>query len=324
MRIVKTGSYLPDTIVTNDDLAEYLDTSDEWIQKRTGIKKRHVAKGDSIESMAYKAVEDLFFNSIGTVVDKNDNSDLTDKVNCGETIDFIIVATMSHKSSSPGIANLIQARLGITQVFCLDISAACNGFIAALSVANGLLKTPTYGRGLVIGVEKMSDILDWTDRSTACLFGDGAGCVLVEASDALVYAESISSDGAHGEDLKAPLEQAKLEMNGRGIFNFVSREVPKNILSTISKAGQSIKAIDYVLAHQANKRLLGMISKKTGITEDKFLSNIDDVANTSAASIPLLLDKVVKDGIITLEGKQLVVFVGFGGGLNWGSIVTLV
>lgn len=305
-RIAKTASFLPQNVVTNADLEKTLETSDEWITSRTGIKERHIAE----RSVSEMAIAVAF--------------DLTAKMNPLE-LDFIIVATISAELATPSVACLVQGALGAKNAFAFDLNAACSGFVYGLSCANAFLQGSAK-RGLVIGVEALSHLVDWTDRKTAVLFGDGAGGVLVEKSLPNQFlAEKLHADGTKGLTLTSgPAGSAqKLAMDGRAIFDFVMHEVKDNLVEVAALADVDLTAVDYFLMHQANQRLLNQLAKKIKVPADKFLSNLAEVGNTSAASIPLLLDAMVKNGTLTLGSGQKIMFSGFGGGLTYGAILAI-
>lgn len=319
IKITATGHYLPAFTVSNDDLAKFMDTSDEWIHKRTGIRRRHISQGENTSDLAAHAAQ--------AILEKRG-------IAAGE-LDFIILATMTPDSLTPSTACIVQDKIGATGAFCFDVSAACSGFIYALSTASHLMRSGNYKKGLVLGAETMSKIVNWQDRSTAVLFGDGAGGLLLEqtnsADDALV-AEDLHSDGSRFMALVADQKNTQnpftdevevdthyLEMDGRGIFDFAIRSVPATINHIIEKSGRQKEDIAWVIAHQANKRLLEAISKKTKIPFSKFGLNIADTGNTSAASIPILLDQMIVSKQIQIGDEILLT--GFGGGLTWGSLI---
>ena len=319
IKITTTGHYLPELTVSNDDLTQYMDTSHEWIHKRTGISSRHIATNENTSDLASKAAE-LILSKSGIAADE---------------LDFIIVATMTPDALSPSTACIVQEKIGATKAFCFDISAACSGFVYALSNASHLMKSGSYQKGLVIGAETMSKVINWQDRSTAVLFGDGAGGVLLERTDSnedSFIAEDLHSDGSRHMALVADHKNVQnpftelienqsyyLEMDGRGIFDFAIRTVPETINNIIDKSNLSKEHISWVVAHQANKRLLEAISKKSKIPFEKFGLNIAETGNTSAASIPILLDQMIESKQI--QPGENILLTGFGGGLTWGSLI---
>ncbi|MBK0036233.1 MULTISPECIES: beta-ketoacyl-ACP synthase III [unclassified Enterococcus] len=315
-KITATASYVPEKIVTNDDLSNLMDTSDEWIHSRTGIKRRRVAVGENTSDLCIRVAQTL----------------LQDTQLSAESLDFILVATITPDFNTPAVACQVQGAIGAVNAFAFDISAACAGFVYALSMAEKLIRTGAK-KGLVIGGEVLSKVLDWNDRSTAVLFGDGAGGLLLEASsEQHLLKESLKADGTRGMSLtsgfrtnenpfsqNAPAYSACMQMIGREIFDFATRDV----VASINDLTQD-EAIDYFLLHQANSRILDKVARKLKQPREKFLQNMQDYGNTSAASIPLLLDEEIKRGTLSLGSGQKVVFSGFGGGLTWGTmLVTL-
>ena len=312
-KITATASYVPEKIVTNDDLSNLMDTSDEWIHSRTGIKRRRVAVGENTSDLCIRVAQTL----------------LQDAQLSAESLDFILVATITPDFNTPAVACQVQGAIGAVNAFAFDISAACAGFVYALSMAEKLIRTGAK-KGVVIGGEVLSKVLDWNDRSTAVLFGDGAGGLLLEAcSEQHLLKESLKADGTRGMSLTSgfrtnenPFSQnataysACMQMIGREIFDFATRDV----VASINDLTQD-EAIDYFLLHQANSRILDKVARKLKQPREKFLQNMQDYGNTSAASIPLLLDEEIKRGTLSLGSGQKVVFSGFGGGLTWGTML---
>lgn len=312
-KITATASYVPEKIVTNDDLLNLMDTSDEWIHSRTGIKRRRVAVGENTSDLCIRVAQTL----------------LQDAQLSAESLDFILVATITPDFNTPAVACQVQGAIGAVNAFAFDISAACAGFVYALSMAEKLIRTGAK-KGLVIGGEVLSKVLDWNDRSTAVLFGDGAGGLLLEASsEQHLLKESLKADGTRGMSLtsgfrtnenpfsqNAPAYNACMQMIGREIFDFATRDV----VASINDLTQD-EAIDYFLLHQANSRILDKVARKLKQPREKFLQNMQDYGNTSAASIPLLLDEEIKRGTLSLGSGQKVVLSGFGGGLTWGTML---
>ena len=310
VNVIHTSSYLPIHEIKNTDWEHQLDTSDEWIQKRTGIQSRRYARELTTSDLAIKAAQKL----------------LEESTIHPEEIEFVIVATMTPDSMSPSCAAKVQGAIGATNAFAFDISAACAGFVFALSTGIKMLSVGNQKYGLVIGAETMLSVLDWKDRSTAILFGDGAGAVLLEKTDdATLFVETLRSDGQKGEALVCGerLEQqiSTMRMDGRGVFELVSREVPKNISETLEKAQMSADDVDLYVLHQANVRLIEQVAKKLKQPIEKFPTNLASVGNTSAASIPILLDELVRNQLITIGSGQKLLLSGFGGGLSWGSMI---
>ena len=312
-KITATASYVPEKIVTNDDLSNLMDTSDEWIHSRTGIKRRRVAVGENTSDLCIRVAQTL----------------LQDAQLSAESLDFILVATITPDFNTPAVACQVQGAIGAVNAFAFDISAACAGFVYALSMAEKLIRTGAK-KGVVIGGEVLSKVLDWNDRSTAVLFGDGAGGLLLEASsEQHLLKESLKADGTRGMSLtsgfrtnenpfsqNAPAYSACMQMIGREIFDFATRDV----VASINDLTQD-EAIDYFMLHQANSRILDKVARKLKQPREKFLQNMQDYGNTSAASIPLLLDEEIKRGTLSLGSGQKVVFSGFGGGLTWGTML---
>ncbi|MGY3766081.1 beta-ketoacyl-ACP synthase III [Vagococcus vulneris] len=316
--ITKTAKYVPVDDVSNKELSQIMETTDEWIMSRTGISNRHIAFNETTSDLASTVAQQLVSG-----------------IDC-QTIDFIIVATMTPDFATPSTACLVQNKIGAANAFAFDINAACSGFVYALNTAEKFLSSGRYQRGIVIGAETMSNVINWHDRSTAVLFGDGAGGVLIEntSEEQRFLAEIIQSDGSRSYSLQArqqkkhhPFKESEetvgefLEMDGKKIFDFVLRDVSKQVSNILEETNVHTIDIDYVLAHQANERILDMLSKKTNISREKFLSNVREYGNTSAASIPILLSDMIDKGTLVLNSQQLVVMTGFGGGLTWSSLL---
>lgn len=317
-RIAQAAAYAPEQVITNDDLSEIMDTSDEWISSRTGIRRRHITRDETTSDLGTQVVKQLLSKAGLSAVD----------------IDFIIVATITPDSLMPSTAARIQGNIGAVNAFAMDVTAACSGFVFALSTADKFIQSGIYKRGIVIGAETLSKTLDWSDRSTSVLFGDGAGGVLLEATETKHFlAESLNTDGSRGLSLTSakvglfsPFSEKEeddkfLKMDGRAIFDFAIRDVAKSIKALIETSEVSAEDLDYLLLHQANIRILDKVARKMSIDRDKFLANIMEYGNTSAASIPILLSESVGKGLIKLDGSQTILLSGFGGGLTWGSLI---
>ena len=317
-KISQVAHYVPDQVIHNDDLARIMDTSDGWISSRTGIRKRHIARDQQTSDLATKVATSL--------LEKSQIS--------AEAIDFIIVATITPDSNMPSTATRVQAAIGAQKAFAFDLSAACSGFVFALATAEKLLASGAYQKGIVIGAEVLSKTVDWSDRTTAVLFGDGAGGVLLERDSSPHFlAESLHSDGIRGQSLTSggiglhsPFSDQQenepfLKMDGRAIFEFAIRDVTKSISKLISDQGLQSEDIDLYLMHQANYRILDKMAQKLGVSIEKFPANMMEYGNTSAASIPILLSECVEAGSIRLDGSQTILMSGFGGGLTWGSLL---
>ena len=317
-KISQVAHYVPDQVIHNDDLARIMDTSDGWISSRTGIRKRHIARDQQTSDLATKVATSL--------LEKSQIS--------AEAIDFIIVATITPDSNMPSTATKVQAAIGAHQAFAYDLSAACSGFVFALSTAEKMIASGRYQKGIVIGAEILSKTVDWSDRTTAVLFGDGAGGVLLERDSSPHFlAESLHSDGIRGQSLTSggiglhsPFSDQQenepfLKMDGRAIFEFAIRDVTKSISKLISDQGLQSEDIDLYLMHQANYRILDKMAQKLGVSIEKFPANMMEYGNTSAASIPILLSECVEAGSIRLDSSQTILMSGFGGGLTWGSLL---
>ena len=317
-KILYTGKYVPEKIVSNNDLSNIVETNDEWIVSRTGIGKRHVSLWENTSDIAAKAAE--------LILNKGNIDPLK--------IELIIVATVSPDYITPSTACLVQSKINAKDAIAFDVNAACSGFVYALSIADKFIKSGVYKNALVIGAEILSKHVDWSDRGTCVLFGDGAGGVFVERSEEPtgLLCEDIGSDGSKGMSLTggfAPpvnafnnIEKTNdiyLSMDGRAVFEFATRQIPKSILKLIEKSDINIDEIKYIIPHQANSRIVEVIAKKTKIPMEKFYLNMFDYGNTSSASIPIALAEMVEKGLITKGDKFIVT--GFGGGLTWGSML---
>ena len=313
-RIAGIGSYLPEKVVTNKDLEQMMDTSDEWIQERTGIKRRHVV------------AEDEYTSSIGVKAARR----AMDDAGVGpEDIDLIIVGTCTPDKVFPSTACIIQRELGIEGCGAFDVNAACSGFIYSLDMANRYIRTGGAKTALGIGAETMSRITNWEDRGTAVLFGDGAGCVVLTASDEPgILATHIHADGQYEELLHVPSGisvaydktqggQAFIEMNGNAVFKRAVASFDSMARETVADLDGELGDIDWFVPHQANMRIIKAAAKKLGMSMDRVVATVDEHANTSGASIPLALDTAVRDGRIK-RGDTLL-FAAFGAGFTWGS-----
>lgn len=317
IQIVQSANTVPERVVLNDELNAYMETSDEWISTRTGIKQRHVSTGQTTSDLCTSVAQKLL-NQAGWQA-----SDL----------DFIVVATMSPDYQTPATAAIVQGRIGATKAFAFDLNAACSGFIYGLKVAEGLLQV-AGNRGMLIGGEVLSKLIDWHERSTAVLFGDGAAGVLLAnqaESGSAFLATDLQTLGDLGDRLTAGYQPVNsvfttdaadahrryFEMDGRAVYKFATHQVPESIERAVQKAGLLVQDIDYFILHQANQRIIDQIAKRLDQPNDKFLSNVANYGNTSAASIPILLDEVIQDG--TLQRGQTIALSGFGGGLTVGT-----
>jgi 3-oxoacyl-[acyl-carrier-protein] synthase-3 len=311
-KIVATGSYLPEKFLTNFDLAKTVDTSDEWVVERTGIKKRHIAAENELTSdMAVKAA--LKAIESGNI-----------KI---EDIQMIVVATTTPDLTFPASATTVQAKLGAKNAFAFDIQAVCSGFVYAINIADNFIKSGQVKNALVIGADVLSRIVDWKDRNTCVLFGDGAGAVLLEASNSAsgIIACDLHSDGSLNHLLKtsggpsSSQNSGFIEMQGKEVFKHAVDKMSKSVLSSLKKAGLGPEDIDLLVPHQANLRILTAVADKLKLPPEKVIITVADHGNTSAASIPLALDFANKNGRIK-EG-DILVLEALGGGLTWGSVV---
>ena len=314
-RIIGTGSYLPETIVTNDDLAKIMDTSDEWIRSRTGIGERHLVKEETTVSMSAEAARRA----------------LQDAGVAPEEVDMIILATVSGDHITPAAACMVQAEIGATKAVAFDVNGACSGFIFALHTVQAYILAGMCRTAVIIGAETLSKIMDWNDRSTCVLFGDGAGAAVVRADETGLLAYDHGSDGSRGMVLagisrlnnnplvKNSTELQYVQMDGQEVYKFAVTAVPESINRVLGSAGLTTDDIRYFLLHQANIRILQSVSKRLKVTEDKFPISLDHCGDVSAASVPILLDEVNKKGMLNKGDK--IVLSGFGGGLTWGSTV---
>ena len=300
-RIIGTGSYIPKKVITNDDLSLTLDTSDAWISTRTGIHNRHIAEGMTSSDLAYmaarRAVDDSGLNPAD--------------------IDVIIVATSSPDYAFPSTAALVQAKLEAVNAACFDISAACTGFIYAYSIAQGYIAGGMYKNILIIGTEVMSEHVDWKDRSVCVLFGDGAGAAMLTADKDNLSSVMIHSDGSRGNVLTCGKDN--IFMDGQEVFKFAVKTVPMSIQDILNKEHIRADDVGMYILHQANQRIIQAVSKRLGISMEKFPMNMQEYGNTSAASIPILLDELNRNNRLVRD--ELIVMSGFGAGLSWGSIV---
>ncbi|MDQ7039185.1 MAG: beta-ketoacyl-ACP synthase III [Aquificota bacterium] len=303
-KIVGTGVYLPRTVLTNLDLENMVDTTDEWITTRTGIKERRIAKEESVLEMALNASAEAI-REAGV---------------SPREIDAVIVATLTPEKRFPSTGCLLQAELGVDKGFAFDISAACSGFIYALEIADSLLKTEKADRVLIVGVEKLSEIVDWEDRSTCVLFGDGAGAVLLERSSdgSDVLASRMYSDGNLWDLLYAD-NCGYIKMKGRELFKVAVRNMEEVCREVLETAGVGPEEVDVVIPHQANVRIINSLAERLGIPRERFFVNIERYGNTSAASIPIALHEALKGGKV--ERGDLVLFTAMGGGLTWGAVL---
>ncbi len=317
--IIGTGSYVPEKVVTNQDLEAVVETSDEWIFSRTGMRERHIAADDQAASdlgaeAAKKAIADAGINA--------------------DEIDLIIVATLSPDMFFPSTACFVQDKIGAKNAYCYDLGAACSGFLYALDTAKNQIAAGSVDTALVIGTEKMSTFIDWEDRSTCILFGDGAGAAVLRAGgQGRGLMESVmGSDGSLADLLWTPgggsrnpmshemldRKQHYLKMEGREVFKHAVVRMGDTVLEALEKNGVSVDEIKCFIPHQANVRIIDAISKRLGVA-DRMYANVDKYANTSSAALAIALDEAVRDG--TVQKGDLVVLTVFGGGFTWGANV---
>ena len=304
---------MPEQIVTNDDLAKIVETNDEWIRTRTGIRQRRIATSEGTSDLAAKAAE----RAIEQAGIKP------------EEIDLIILATSSQDYCFPSGACEVQGRVGAVNAVCYDLSAACTGFVFALNTAQAFIQSGVYRTALVVGSEVLSKLIDWKDRSTCVLFGDGAGAVVVRADETGILGFQMHSDGTKGNVLTCGArsngnflmnqkpELSYMTMDGQEVFKFAVKKVPEVISQLLEKTGTPIEEIRYFVLHQANYRIIESVAKRLKVGMEKFPANMEYYGNTSGASIPLLLDEMNRAGKLNPGDK--IILSGFGGGLTWGA-----
>lgn len=317
LRILGTGSALPERIVTNDDLAKVVDTSDEWIKSRTGIEKRHLSTGETTTQLSVKASK-LAIEMAGIEA---------------ETIDLIIVGTVSPDTYFPSTACRVQAEIGAVNAVAFDVNAACSGFMFGMEIAASYFAKGSAKRALIIGAEVLSRVMDWNDRGTCVLFGDGAGAAVVESREDGLWELVQGSDGGRGEALickNRPIQNPYyreedevdyIHMDGQAVFKFAVRTVPASIKEVMERAKLEDGDIKYYLLHQANIRIIESVAKRLtgGDDLERFPTTLQDCGNISAGSVPILLDYVNRKGMLR-EGDKIVL-AGFGAGLTWAAAV---
>lgn len=312
-RIVGTGSYLPAKILTNKDLEQLVDTSDEWIRARTGIGQRHIAADQEQTSDLALAASRKALEAAG--------------IDAGE-LDLIVVATTTPDMVFPSTACILQAKLGAKNCPAFDMQAVCSGFVFGLATADHFIRSGGCRHALVVGAEIYSRILDWTDRATCVLFGDGAGAVVLRTHDAPgVVSSHLHADGTHVNMLAVPGTVSKgkivgrpfVQMDGQSVFKFAVKVLGEVVEETLTANGLTVSDIDWLIPHQANIRIIQATARKLGLSMEKVVVTVERHANTSAASIPLALDEAVRDGRI--RSGQHVLLEGVGGGFTWGSVL---
>jgi len=316
-RIAGTGSYLPERVMTNAEFAARgLDTNDAWIRERTGIERRHIAEKSQASSDLALHASQRALQAAGVRADE---------------LDLIVVATSTPDYVFPSTACLLQAKLGVKGSAAFDVQAVCSGFVYGLATADSFIKNRMAKKALVVGAEVFSRILDWNDRGTCVLFGDGAGAVvLTEGSKPGIHASVLRADGSHAGMLSVPgnvcggaiVGSPFLQMNGQAVFKFAVKVLEESARETVAAAGMKLSDIDWLIPHQANVRILDATARKLGLPSEKLVVTVDHHGNTSAASVPLALDEYVRAGRI--KPGQRLLLQGVGGGFTWGSsVVTL-
>lgn len=312
--ICGTGSYIPVHTMDNNDIAQLVETNDEWIRERTGVVKRHVIQEETTVSMAADAARKALEN--GNV--------------SAEEVDLILVSTISSNVILPCAACEVQKAIGAVNATCFDLSAACTGFVFAYNTAVAYLASGMYRTVLIIGSESLSNLTNWKDRGTCILFGDGAGAAVVKAAEGKLYRAVTHSDGFKGEALtctsrhnrnweEIPLEETYMQMDGQAVFKFAVKRVPEAVKEVLKKNNMTAEEIDYFILHQANKRIVEAVAKRLDVSIDKFPMNLQEYGNTSSASIPILLDEMSRGG--RLKKGQKIILAGFGAGLSWGATI---
>lgn len=318
-RVVATSGYVPEQVITNEGLSKIVDTSDEWITQRTGIRERRISAGENTSALAVRVAKELLERAAVPA----------------EKVELIVVASVTPDYGTPSLACMVQKAIGATGAVAFDVVAACSGFMFALSVVDKYIKAGGYQNAIVIGGETLSKIVDWSDRSTCVLFGDGAGGAYVErAGEGGILREDIGSDGDKYEILTAGYTECTnafndgkagihpqwyINMDGREVFKFATKNVIKSITRVIEGENISADDIRYIIPHQANMRIVEVVSKKLGIPMEKFYMNMDHYGNTSSASIPLALNELNEKGLIARG--DLIMLSGFGGGMTWGTML---
>lgn len=319
VNIIGTGSYAPENTMSNDDIAKLVDTSDEWITSRTGIRERRISTKETTAEMAYEAAKRAI-----------DNAGIT-----ADDIDLIICATITPDYFMPSVACMVQGMLMAKKAAAFDLNAACTGFVYAMTTATQFIQSGMYQKVLVIGVDTISKILDWTDRSTCVLFGDGAGAAVISASDKKrgIISSTLSSDGSKQSILyceampllnpyiKQEGERVipSIKMQGQEVFKFAVRSVTETIETVLSEGNLTPEDVKFVISHQANRRIIEVVAKNCNIPIEKFFMNLERYGNTSSASVGIALDELVQTG--DLKSGDMIILVGFGGGMTSGAIL---
>lgn len=299
-RIIGTGASCPELVWDNNKLAEMVETSDEWIRERTGIARRHIEKDRAASAMAIEAAKKAMDSC---------------KELEAEDIGAIIVCSIAQEEVLPSVSCQIQAAIGAKNAFCFDLKAACSGFVFAYNTCIAYMNMGLIKNALIVGVEKLSSITDWTDRSSCILFGDGAGAAVITACEE-EGAMMMRCDGSRGDVLTCPAGST-LIMDGQEVFKFAVRSVPEAINEVLDQKKLAKEDVDYYILHQANRRIVESVAKRLGEPIEKFPTNLEEYGNTSSASIPILLDELYRCGKL-LKGSRLIM-AGFGAGLSWGA-----
>lgn len=314
-RIVGIGAYVPETVVSNDDLSKIVDTNDEWIQARTGIRERRISTKEGTSELAAEAAKRAL-SAAGMKA---------------EDLDLIILGTSSPDCNYPSGACEVQAKIGAENAVAFDISAACAGFIFAMNIAQGFFQSGIYKNALLIGAETLSKVTNWEDRSTCILFGDGAGAAVLKAADSGIMEMMMQSDGRKGDALKCTSrtlgnfltgkkpEIGFMTMDGQEVFRFAVKKVPESIEYIFQKSGLAKEEIKYYVLHQANERIVEAVARRLKEPMEKFPMTIDRFGNTSTASIPLLLNDMTEKNMLKAGDK--IILSGFGAGMTWGAVL---
>lgn len=317
IKIAGIGAYLPSLVVTNDKISEFVETNNEWIIERTGIRERRISEGEDTSDIALEASKVAL-----------ERANLK-----AEDIDLIIVATVSPDAFIPSVACIIQSKLKAGKAACFDINVACSGFLYGLEIAKSMMKSMNYKNALVVGAEVLSKVMDWSDRSTCILFGDGGGAAVLkqeEGSSQGIIKSYLRADGAKGEaltiggaDFKTPftkeekLKERIIKMNGREVFKFATTVIVEAVNEILKDTDVSLDEIKYIVPHQANYRIIKSAAGKLGLEEEKFYLNLDRVGNTSAGSVPIVLNEMYEKNLINKGDKFILV--AFGGGLTYAA-----
>ncbi|EIF6288381.1 beta-ketoacyl-ACP synthase III [Clostridium perfringens] len=315
-KMIGFGLYTPKNLVENERLQEFLETSDEWIRTRTGIERRYISLDENTSDLAVEASKKA----------------LSQAGLSAEDIDLIILATVTPDNFTPSTACIVQDKLGAKNAWAFDINAACTGFIYALKLGKSLIRSGEAKNALIIGAETLSKALNWEDRGSCVLFGDGAGATVLTSTeeDCGIKCVNVKSDGSKGDSLviqglplNSPFKDRKevsenyINMNGREIFKFATKVMEESIVEILEKENIKIEEIDAIIPHQANLRIIDYVGKRLGIPREKFVTNLQNYGNTSGASIPIALCEAIDDGKV--KRGDNIIMVGFGGGLTWGA-----